>query len=91
MNESAGPDVMDQLANLAPDSPLAELRRQRPDVVRHMQGSDEAIFSPADEAGLSRAERAAAALRIAILLRDGTLQALLPRLSWNMIRLASRL
>jgi CMD domain protein len=70
MNETAAPDVMDQLAGLTPSSPLAELRRQRPDVVRHLQGSDDAIFSPKDDGGFDRAERAAAALRVAELLRD---------------------
>ena len=70
---------MDQLAGLAPDSPLALLRRQRPDVVRHLQGSDEAIFAPRDDGGLTVAERAAAALRIAVLLRDARLQSALPR------------
>jgi CMD domain protein len=68
-------DVMDRLAGLAPGTPLFELRRQRPDVVKHLQGSDDAIFSPADDGGLTRAERAAAALRIAELLRDEALQA----------------
>jgi CMD domain protein len=66
-------DVMDSLAGLSPGSPLAELRRQRPDVVRHMQRSDDAIFAPADDGGLTRSERAAAALRVATLLRDGAL------------------
>jgi len=66
-------DVMDALASLPPGSPLAELRRQRPDVVEHLQGSDDVIFSPADDGGLSRAERAAGALRVATLLRDTVL------------------
>jgi len=66
-------DVMDQLAGLAPGSKLAALRRERPDVVKHLQGSDDVIFSPADDGGLTRAERAAAALRIAELMRDGAL------------------
>jgi uncharacterized protein YciW len=39
-------------------------------VVKHLQGSDDAIFSPADDGGLTRAERAAAGLRVATLLRD---------------------
>ena len=68
-------DVMDTLAELAADSPLAALRRERPDVVRHLQGSDDAMFAPADDGGFTRAERAAAALRIATLLRDGALEA----------------
>jgi uncharacterized protein YciW len=67
-------DVMDDLADLAGTS-LAELRRQRPDVVKHLQGSDDVIFSPADDGGLTPAERAAAALRIAELLRDDALMA----------------
>ena len=50
-------DVMDTLAGLSDDSPLAALRRQRPDVVRHLQGSDDAIFAPAHHGGLTRPER----------------------------------
>ncbi len=68
-------DVLDTLAGLAHGSPLAELRRQRPYVVKHLQGSDDVIFSPQDDGGLTRAERAAAALRIATLLRDEALGA----------------
>src|SRR5690242_2267915 len=75
MSTNTIPDVMDQLAGLAPDSPLALVRRQRPDVVKHLQGSDAAIFAPRDDGGLSAAERAAAALRIAVLLREARLQA----------------
>lgn len=66
-------DVIDTLAGLAPDSPLWKLRRERPEVVTHLQGSDDAIFSPADDGGLTRAERAAAALRSSELLRDDVL------------------
>jgi CMD domain protein len=68
-------DVMDDLAGLLPGSPLAKLRRERPDVVKHLQGSDDAIFKPADDGGLTRAERAAAALRVGELLRDEALVA----------------
>lgn len=68
-------DVMDALADLAPGAPLAAVRRERPDVVRHTQGTDDAVFAPKDDAGLTRAERAAAALRIAVLLRDTVLRA----------------
>jgi CMD domain protein len=73
MDEAAA-DVMDQLAGLSSGSSVTELRRQRPEVVRHMQGSDVAIFAPKGDGGLSPGERAAAALRIATLLRDETLQ-----------------
>jgi uncharacterized protein YciW len=67
------PDVMDMLAGSVDGSPLAELRRERPDVVKHLQGSDDVIFAPQDDGGLTRAERAAAALRVATLLRDTVL------------------
>jgi uncharacterized protein YciW len=66
-------DVVDTLAGIS-GTALAELRRQRPDVVKHLQGSDDAIFAPRDDGGFTRAERAAAALRIATLLRDGVLE-----------------
>ena len=66
-------DVIDTLLGIAPGSPIGKLRRERPDVVTHLQGSDDAIFSPADDGGLTRAERAAAAFRIAELLRDDVL------------------
>jgi len=68
------PDVMDTLAGLADESALAALRRQRPDVVRHLQGSDDAIFAPAHHGGLTRPEREACALRVASLLRDSVLE-----------------
>jgi CMD domain protein len=74
MSETAAPDILDQLAGLAADSPVAALRRQRPDVVRFTQGTDEAIFAPIDDGGLTRAERAAAALRVATVIHDRILQ-----------------
>jgi len=70
---NGNPDVMDTLAGLTDDSALAALRRQRPDVVKHLQGSDDVMFSPQDDGGLTRAERAAAALRVTTLLRDPVL------------------
>ena len=66
-------DVIDTLLGIAPDSPIGKLRRERPEVVKHLQGSDDVIFSPADDGGLTRPERAAAALRVAELLRDDVL------------------
>jgi CMD domain protein len=60
-------DVIDTGAGLAPGSPLADLRRQRPDVVREAQESYEAIFEPAYDTSIGRAERAALGLRIALL------------------------
>ena len=66
-------DVMDTLAGITTNSILGNLRRQRPEVVKHTQGSDDVIFSPQDDGGLTRAERAAAALRVTTLLRDPVL------------------
>src|SRR5262249_36427220 len=54
-------DIMDGLAGLAPGSALAELRRRRPEVVRHLQGSDEALFHPRSDGGLTASERLAVA------------------------------
>src|ERR1044072_8868164 len=68
------PDVMDVLAGLDEGSPVAELGRQRPGVVRHLQGTDDAILGPANHGGFTRPEREAAALRVATLLRDGALE-----------------
>jgi len=68
------PDVMDTLAGLADDSAVAALRRQRPDVLKHLQGSDDAIFAPAHHGGLTRSEREACAMRVASLLRDPVLE-----------------
>jgi uncharacterized protein YciW len=68
------PDVMDTLAGLADGSGLGALRRQRPDVVKHLQASDDAIFAPAHHGGLTRPEREAAAHRVATLLRDAALE-----------------
>jgi len=70
----SGGDVMDALAGLAQGSALAALRRQRPEVVARVQASDDAVFAPADDGGLRRAERAALALHIAALLRDAALE-----------------
>ena len=47
------PDVMDTLAGLAEASPLSALRRQRPDLVKHLQGSDDAIFAPRHHGALT--------------------------------------
>lgn len=70
MSDAHFSDVMDHLLGAAPNSPLAELRRQRSDVVGHMQASDSAILRPMNDAGLSHAERAAVALRIATSIKD---------------------
>ena len=68
-------DAMDELAGLAAGSPLYELRRQRPDVVKYMQASDDAILRPKDSAGFPHAERAQVAERIATVIGDQRLAA----------------
>jgi uncharacterized protein YciW len=73
MSVSATSDVMDSLADLESDSPLCLLRRERPDVVHHTQGIEAALFHPSSDGGLSPVARAAAAFRIAELLRDPVL------------------
>ena len=43
-------DIVDAAAGLAPDSPVAALRRQREAFVRHTQGSHDVLITPADPA-----------------------------------------
>jgi CMD domain protein len=69
-------DIVDAAAGLAPGSPVAALRRQREAFVRHTQGSHDVLITPADPAGVSLVERAAAALRVASIERDTALIAL---------------
>ncbi|MEZ4864423.1 MAG: CMD domain protein [Caldilineaceae bacterium] len=66
-------DLMNKLAGIQPDAPLAEVRARRPDVVIHTQGSYDTLLAPADTADLTLAERALAALRVAWLTPNGTL------------------
>jgi uncharacterized protein YciW len=70
---SRGSDVMDQLARLDTNHELAKVRRNRPDVVRFTQAADDALFSPADDGGLSPLERAAVALYVARFIGDADL------------------
>ena len=66
-------DIVDAAAGLAPDSPVALLRRQREVFVRHTQGSHDVMIAPADPGGVNLIERAAAALRVASIERDSPL------------------
>jgi uncharacterized protein YciW len=68
-------DIIDRAAGLASGSPVAALRRQRPDFVRHGQGSYDVLIMPADPGGVSLAERAAVALRVASIEQDAVLSA----------------
>ena len=58
-------DVLDALAGVAPNSPLAALRRERSAATEHAQGSYDALFDPEVVVGLTQAERLAVALRVA--------------------------
>jgi uncharacterized protein YciW len=69
------PDLMNRLAGLAPDSPLALLRAERADIARHTEGAYTAVITPADPAGLRLAERAAIARDVAAHNADATLTA----------------
>ena len=60
-------DAIDQLAGLTPESPVAALRREKPDLVAFAQGSDQSLLEPADPGGLSLLERHAVAYRVGLL------------------------
>ena len=66
---TATPGVIDRLAGITDGSPVAELRRQRPELVRFAQGSYDALLEPVDPAGISLVERHAVAYRAALLTR----------------------
>jgi CMD domain protein len=66
-------DIVNQLAGISADSPLGQLRAQRPEVLRHAQGSYETLLEPDDSDGVSRFEREAIALRVALLTPDPAL------------------
>ena len=62
---SAQQDLIDSVVGIAPGSPLARLRAQRPDFVRYTQGYHDALLNPSGPGGLSRPERALIALTTA--------------------------
>jgi CMD domain protein len=72
---SAAPadDVIGMLVGLSPSSPLSMLRMQRPEAVKAITASRAALFQPEDFGGISAAERAAIALRVATLDGDAAL------------------
>ena len=68
-------DLLDSLAQIAPDTELAAARRTREAATRHTQGSYEALFSPDAAAGkLTLALRFWLAAQIGSWLRDSVLQ-----------------
>ena len=76
-------DVIDHLANVAPGSPVAELRAERPALTRFSQASYVSLFEPENDNGLSRKERDLVALRVALLTPDERLA------RWHEDRLAA--
>lgn len=58
-------DLIEDLLGIAPDSPLGMLRRRRPEALRHSEGAFRELLLPADPGGLSHAERATLAARVA--------------------------
>ena len=59
------PDLIDTLLHIAPDTPLADLRAERPDIRRHTEGAYRELVLPAHPGGVSLAERAALARHVA--------------------------
>lgn len=59
------PDLLETIIGVAPDSALHRLRAQRPDIVRHTQGSYDVLLFPADPGGLTLSERAMTAALVA--------------------------
>jgi uncharacterized peroxidase-related enzyme len=70
-------DLIEDILGGAPDSALATLRQRRPEARRHAEGAHRALLLPEEPGGLTPAERAAVALRVA--LRDGPAPALADR------------
>ena len=60
MNERT-PDIIDQLAAVAPGSSLDAIRARRPQARQHAQQSFSALFEPSDVAGVTPVERYAIA------------------------------
>ena len=73
--ETPAPDLINTLAGITPDSPLAALRAQRAEVQTYTQNSDAALFDPADVGGLSLIERHLVGLRIGTLNRNSAVAA----------------
>jgi CMD domain protein len=59
------PDIIDKLAGLAPDSPLAQIRDRKPVTRQHAQASYRALFEPAHPGDVTAQERFALATFVA--------------------------
>ncbi|MFH5923991.1 CMD domain-containing protein [Roseomonas xinghualingensis] len=70
MNPNEKPqDLIEDILGIEPGSPLAELRRRRPEALKHAQGAYRELLMPDDPGHVSHVDRAALALRAA--LREG--------------------
>jgi CMD domain protein len=67
----SGPDVIDLLAGLAPESPLASIRDRKPVTREQAQASYRALFEPADPGDVTARDRFALATFVAGLHEDG--------------------
>jgi uncharacterized protein YciW len=68
-------DLLNSILGVAEGSALAALRTQRPEILRHTQGSYDVLLTPEDPGGLSLAERALVAQRVAALSGHASLAA----------------
>lgn len=73
MSGTAVKDVINQLAGIAGESPVAALREQKPDLVAWAQNCYNALLEPAEPGSVSLSERHAAAYRTGILMKDAAL------------------
>lgn len=68
-------DLAESLLGIAPDAPLAALRAERASIRQHSEGAYRELVLPAEPGGVSLAERAALALRVALIERHEGLAA----------------
>jgi uncharacterized protein YciW len=66
-------DLLGALIGAPDGSVIDQLRSQRPEIKAHSQGYHDVLLSPADPGGLSLAERACIAWRVALLTRHAGL------------------
>jgi CMD domain protein len=66
-------DLLGQVAQIAPDSVLGQLRAQRSDLVQQAQQAYDALFTPKDAAGVPQAERELIGLRSALNVKSSAL------------------
>jgi uncharacterized protein YciW len=73
-------DLIEDILGIEATDALGILRRQRADILRHSQGAFVELVTPAEPGGVSSAERAALALRGALIEGDTALAARLEAL-----------